>query len=123
MKRLGLLLCALVLLFTGAVATYAAPVVSTQPAITVVAAGTGTTGAVTATLAGASGRTTFICGFQVSAIGGTATIGAYHCNQPHRINDVHVSTRVDHDGSHTAGYEDFGLQSLNLTPPSQYMSI
>jgi hypothetical protein len=36
---------------------------------------TGTTGAVTGTLAGTSGKTTYICGFSVAAIGGTATIG------------------------------------------------
>jgi hypothetical protein len=41
----------------------------------IAAAGTGSTGAVTATLAGASGKTTYICTFAVSAIGGTATIG------------------------------------------------
>ncbi len=36
---------------------------------------TGTTGAVVGTLAGSQARTTFICGFDVSAIGGTATVG------------------------------------------------
>src|ERR1019366_2943021 len=36
---------------------------------------TGTTGAVTGTLAAASAKTTYICGFDVSAIGGTAAIG------------------------------------------------
>jgi hypothetical protein len=36
---------------------------------------TGTTGAVVGTLAAASGKTTYICGFDVSAIGGTAAIG------------------------------------------------
>lgn len=35
----------------------------------------GTTGAVVGTLAGASGKTTYICGFDVSAVGGTATVG------------------------------------------------
>jgi hypothetical protein len=38
-------------------------------------AGTGTTGAVTATLAGASGKTTYICGFSVSGVGGSAALG------------------------------------------------
>lgn len=38
-------------------------------------AATGTTGAVTATLTSAANNTTYICGFAVSAIGGTATIG------------------------------------------------
>lgn len=37
--------------------------------------GTGTTGAVVGTLAGAVGSTTYICGFDVSAVGGTAAIG------------------------------------------------
>jgi len=36
---------------------------------------TGTTSAVVGTLAGTAGKTTFICGFNVSAIGGTATVG------------------------------------------------
>ncbi len=35
----------------------------------------GTTGAVVGTLAGAAAKTTFICGFSVDAIGGTAAIG------------------------------------------------
>jgi len=37
--------------------------------------GTGSTGAVTATLAGVANKTTYICGFDVSAIGGTASVG------------------------------------------------
>ncbi len=37
--------------------------------------GTGTTGAIVGTLTGAAGKTTYICGFDVSAIGGTATVG------------------------------------------------
>lgn len=37
--------------------------------------GAGTTGAVVGTLAAAPGRSTYICGFDVSAIGGTAAIG------------------------------------------------
>lgn len=36
---------------------------------------TGTTGAVVGTLAGTSGKTTYICGVSVSALGGTAAIG------------------------------------------------
>jgi hypothetical protein len=36
---------------------------------------TGSTGAVVGTLAGTAGKTTYICGFNVSAIGGTATVG------------------------------------------------
>lgn len=37
--------------------------------------GTGTTGAVTGTLAGAASKTTFICGFDISATGGVASLG------------------------------------------------
>lgn len=37
--------------------------------------GSGTTGAVVGTLAGASARTTYLCEFDVSAIGGTAAVG------------------------------------------------
>lgn len=36
---------------------------------------TGTTGAVVGTLAAVAGKWTYICGFSVSAIGGTATVG------------------------------------------------
>lgn len=36
---------------------------------------TGTTGAVVGTLAGATGKTTYICGFDVTAVGGTAQVG------------------------------------------------
>ncbi len=35
----------------------------------------GTTGAVVGTLAGTTGKTTYICGFSVDAIGGTAAVG------------------------------------------------
>lgn len=41
----------------------------------VVATATGTTGAVTATLPAVAKVTTWICGFDVSAIGGTAAVG------------------------------------------------
>jgi hypothetical protein len=41
----------------------------------VVGNATGSTGAVVGTLAGTSGKTTYLCGLIVSAIGGTATIG------------------------------------------------
>jgi len=37
--------------------------------------GSGTTGAVVGTLAGAAAKTTYLCDFDVSAIGGTATVG------------------------------------------------
>jgi hypothetical protein len=46
------------------------------PAVaTITGNATGTTGAVVGTLAGVAGKTTYICGFSVSAIGGTAAVG------------------------------------------------
>lgn len=46
------------------------------PAVaTITGNGTGTTGAVVGTLAAVAGKTTYICGFNVSAIGGTAAVG------------------------------------------------
>lgn len=55
----------------------AAPPVTPYPtgAIPIVAAGSGTTGATVGTLPAFPGRTTYICGFDVSAIGGTAAVG------------------------------------------------
>ena len=41
----------------------------------IIGIGTGTTGAVVGTLAGATAKTTYICGFDVSGIGGTAALG------------------------------------------------
>lgn len=41
----------------------------------IIGAGSGSTGAVTATLAAVAGKTTYICGFDVSALGGIATVG------------------------------------------------
>lgn len=41
----------------------------------VTAAGSGATGAVVGTLAATAGKTNYICGFDVSAIGGTAAVG------------------------------------------------
>jgi hypothetical protein len=41
----------------------------------ITAIGTGSTGAVSATLAAAAGQYTYLCGIEVSAIGGTATVG------------------------------------------------
>lgn len=72
--------------FTGASADKKSQVVTASPnsgsfgqypsnSIAITAAATGTTSAVTATLTGLPGRTTWICGIDVSAIGGTATIG------------------------------------------------
>src|SRR6516164_11194415 len=60
------------LCFTGTVATS-----SQYPAgaIPITGNANGTTGAVVGTLAGTAGKTTYICGFTVSAIGGAATVG------------------------------------------------
>jgi hypothetical protein len=44
-------------------------------AIPTVAIGAGSTGAVTATMPAAIGRTNWLCGVTISAIGGTATVG------------------------------------------------
>ena len=60
------------LCFTGTVATS-----SQYPAgaIPITGNANGTTGAVVGTLAGTAGKTTYICGFTVSGIGGTADPG------------------------------------------------
>lgn len=52
----------------------AAPHQVTQPS-TVVAVGAGSTSAVTATLGPTPGKLTYLCNLDISAIGGTATIG------------------------------------------------
>lgn len=49
--------------------------VTTSTGTTILGTGAGTTGAVAATLAGVAGKTTFICDFDISAIGGTAAVG------------------------------------------------
>lgn len=51
------------------------PVIANPPNGGITGNAVGTTSAVVGTLAAASGKTTFICGFNVQAIGGTATIG------------------------------------------------
>ncbi len=45
------------------------------PGTAIIGVGTGTTGAVVGTLAAAASKTTYICGFSVSATGGVATLG------------------------------------------------
>lgn len=47
------------------------PTGTTGPGVLINAVATGTTGTVTATLAAAAGKITYICGFNVSAIGAT----------------------------------------------------
>lgn len=51
------------------------PVIVTSPGAGITGNATGTTGAVVGTLAAASGKTTYICGFDVTAVGGTAQVG------------------------------------------------
>ena len=45
------------------------------PTTAITGNGSGTTGAVVGTLSGVAGQTTYICGFNVSAVGGTAAVG------------------------------------------------
>jgi len=59
----------------SALALSAAALAQTTLYQTLINVATGTTGAVTATLAANAGKTTWICGFDVSAIGGTAAVG------------------------------------------------
>jgi hypothetical protein len=58
--------------FTGTVATSSQYPAGATP---ITGNANGTTGAVVGTLAGTAGKTTYICGFTVSAIGGTADPG------------------------------------------------
>jgi hypothetical protein len=48
---------------------------NTPPGIGIAGNAAGTVGAVVGTLAAAAGKTTYICGFNVQAIGGTAAVG------------------------------------------------
>ncbi len=62
-------------LAAGVVGAFSTDVISVQPPWTqTTAIATGTTGAVTATLAIVANKTNYICGFDVSAIGGTAAV-------------------------------------------------
>lgn len=51
------------------------PVIMTSPGAGITGNATGTTGAVVGTLAAATGKFTYICGFDVTAVGGTAQVG------------------------------------------------
>ena len=55
---------------------------------------TGTTGAVTGTLAGVANKTTYICGFTVNAIGGTAAVGPITVSNTLTANMVYQLTDV-----------------------------
>jgi hypothetical protein len=73
MKRIAYTLLALLLAALPAGAQINLPSISGAVAA-LNAIATGTTGAVTATLPGAPGDTTYLCGLDVSAAGGTATV-------------------------------------------------
>lgn len=51
------------------------PVITTSPGAGITGNATGTTGAVVGALAAAIGKITYICGFDVTAVGGTAQVG------------------------------------------------
>lgn len=55
--------------------THPLPVVLTPPGAGITGNATGTTGAVVGTLAASANKTTYICGFDVTAVGGTAQVG------------------------------------------------
>lgn len=55
--------------------THPLPVIQTSPGAGITGNATGTTGAVVGTLAAAAGKTTYICGFDITAVGGTAQVG------------------------------------------------
>jgi hypothetical protein len=73
MNRIALAAIDLLFAVVGAAAQQNFPTPNGAVA-SITAVATGTTAAVTATLAGAPSKTTFICGFAVSAAGGTATV-------------------------------------------------
>lgn len=79
-------------------------------ATSIVAVGTGTTGAVTATLAASATLRTFMCGITVSAIGGTATVG------PVSISNVNGATFTIQLASTVAG--NFYSQSFEPCLPT-----
>lgn len=68
-------LLAFVASVSGASAQQATPSGTAYPSVPIAAGASGTTGAVVATLAADATRLTYICGFDVSAIGGTAAVG------------------------------------------------
>ena len=70
---------------------------TTAPGPIITGNSTGTTGAVVGTLAGTTGKVTYICGFSASAIGGTATIG------PITIANTVGSSLVYHIASSASG--------------------
>jgi hypothetical protein len=51
------------------------PIVELPPTSTLLGVGAGSTGAVTATLTSSTGHLAYLCSFDISALGGTATVG------------------------------------------------
>lgn len=72
---------------------------------------TGTTGAVVGTLAGTAGKTTYICGFDVDAIGGTAPVG------PITVAGLIGSSQV-YQGSSSAAGGSVAKQTFNPCIPA-----
>lgn len=60
---------------TGPVGASCVPIVQFSPGTAITGNATGTTGAVVGTLAANATKFTYICGFDVEAIGGTAAVG------------------------------------------------
>lgn len=76
---MGRLLLALWIVVASTLSAFAQASVRTTNAypwgsIPIIGVGTGSTGAVVGTLAAVAGRLTYLCGFDISAIGGTAAI-------------------------------------------------
>jgi hypothetical protein len=76
MRRLLFALCFLGLALSSAHAQRFCPdPYNSAPCTAITGNAAGTVGAVVGTLAATAGKTSYICGFEVSAIGGTAAIG------------------------------------------------
>lgn len=76
-------------------------------AVSITGNAAGTTGAVVGTLAAASGKTTYVCGFNVQAIGGTAAVG------PITVAGLTGSSQVYQASSSAAGGS---VASANFNP-------
>jgi hypothetical protein len=82
---------------------------SNSPTTTIITGNAqGTTGAVVGTLAAATGKTTYICGFHVDAIGGTASIG------PLTLAGIVGSSMVFQGSSTATG--NAGIPLMTFTP-------
>lgn len=76
----------------------------------------GTTGAVVGTLAAAAGRTTYICGFNVQAIGGTAAVG------PITVAGLVGSSQV-YQGSSSAAGGTIAKEAFNPCLPASSSNV